>query len=370
MLISVILPVYNVEEYIGECLDSLLNQSIGESQLEIILVNDCSTDNTEEIIKQYEQYFTNIKYYKLKENEGSPGKPRNIGVALSTGDYIHFMDPDDILDSFTYETLLEFIKDEDDFIMGKLISFNEDGSEFQHVTFREYKMNKTYISTTLEETPFFAQVKVGVVLKLIRKSFYISNEIYFEENMKNGEDKLVDTKLYTLAKSFSYIPYVIYRYRNRNIGENKSLTNQESLTGMKNDIKAYHSSKNYYSSNTLDFFRVNVLRSLFWKILDSEFEVLNYKDKIEIMKEINNIIKGYKPVVFSMYLKQEEPIINLINDQEYQLAISYSSLLHARRKYFYRGIELKNKYHEIVSFKKSKSYKIFRILNHFRILSK
>lgn len=369
MLISVILPVFNVEDYIGECLDSLLKQSIDESQLEIILVNDCSTDNTEEVIKRYEKVFTNFKYHKLSVNEGSPGKPRNIGVGLANGEFIHFMDPDDILDQYTYETLLEFIKDEDDFIMGKLISFNEDGSEFQHITFREYKMNKTYISTTLDETPFFAQVKVGVVLKLIRKSFYIKNNIKFEENMKNGEDKLVDTKLYTLSHSFSYIPYIIYRYRNRNTGENKSLTNQESLNAMKNDIKAYHTSKVYYTNDNLDFFRVNVLRSLFWKILDSEFENLNNKDKLDIMKRINEIIIGYNPVILNMYLKHEAPIINLINDQEYQLAISYSALLHARRKYFYRGIELSNKYAEAVKFKKSKSYKMFRIFNVFRKLS-
>lgn len=364
------MPVYNVEDYIGECLESLLNQSIGEERLEIILVNDCSTDNTENVIKKYEGVFTNFKYIKLLKNEGSPGKPRNIGAELSKGEFIHFMDPDDILDQFAYETLLEFIKENDDFIMGKLISFNEDGSEFQHITFREYKMNKTYISTTIKDTPFFAQVKVGVVLKLIRKSFYLKNNIKFEENMKNGEDKLVDTKLYTLADSFSYIPYTIYRYRNRNTGENKSLTNQESLNAMKNDIKAYHTSKCYYSSDTLDFFRVNVLRTLFWKILDPEFENLANIEKIGIMKEIKKIIHGYNPMIFDMYLKHEAPIIKLISDEEFQLAISYAALLQARRKYFYKGLELNKKYNEISKFKKSKSYKLFKVFSVFRKLKK
>ncbi|MDT3918087.1 glycosyltransferase family 2 protein, partial [Staphylococcus saprophyticus] len=87
---------------------------------------------------------------------------------------------------------------------------------------------------------------------------------------------------------------------------------------MKNDIKAYHTSKCYYSSDTLDFFRVNVLRTLFWKILDPEFENLANIEKIGIMKEIKKIIHGYNPMIFDMYLKHEAPIIKLISDEEFQ----------------------------------------------------
>ncbi|PNZ94516.1 glycosyltransferase family 2 protein, partial [Staphylococcus nepalensis] len=240
MLISVILPVFNVEDYIEDCLDSILDQSIGEENIEVILIDDCSTDSSKEKILCYQTKFTNFKYHRLMKNQGSPGKPRNIGVEFSTGEFIHFMDPDDVLDVYAYETLLKEIRPSDDFIMGKMLSFNEDGSTFQHVTFREYKMNKTYINTNLMLTPFFAQVKVGVVLKLIRKSFYINNNIKFVENMRNGEDKLVDTLLYTKATSFSYIPFIVYYYRNRDVGENKSLTHQDVLDSINNDINAYY----------------------------------------------------------------------------------------------------------------------------------
>ena len=71
--------------------------------------------------------------------------------------------------------------DQDDFAMGKMVSFNEDGSTFQHVTFKEYKLNKTYEHVKLDDVPFFSQVKVGVVLKLIRKSFYDAHHISFVE---------------------------------------------------------------------------------------------------------------------------------------------------------------------------------------------
>lgn len=368
MKISVILPVYNVEEYIDECLISLLEQSIGEKNLEVILVDDCSTDNTAQKIDEYKHKFTNFVYHRLPENQGSPGKPRNIGVDLSTGEFLHFMDPDDILDEFAYETLLNFMEDKDDFSMGKMISFNEDGSQFEHTTFREYKLNKTYKSTNINDTPFFAQVKVGVVLKLIRKSFYMSKNISFIEDMKNGEDKIVDTKLYTFASSFSYIPYIIYNYRNRDIGENKSLTHQEVETSIYNDIDAYYNCKKYYNQESLEFFRINVLRSIFWKIIDDDFENLNYELRTNIMKSTYDIVKDYDINIMKMYLNNEEPIIRLIQDKEYDVAISYSALLSARRKYFYQGIELERKYNEYRKFNKSKSYKLYRTLIKLKIL--
>ncbi|MDK9869776.1 glycosyltransferase family 2 protein [Staphylococcus equorum] len=362
MMISVILPVYNVGDYIEECLDSLLNQSIGESNIEVVLVDDCSTDNSEDKILQYKNKFTNFQYYRLTTNQGSPGKPRNIGVNLSNGEFIHFMDPDDIMDVYAYETLMKTISPEDDFVMGKMLSFNEDGSTFQHISFREYKMNKTYMHTSLGETPFFVQVKVGVVLKLIRKSFYQQNNIKFVENMRNGEDKLVDTILYTKASSFSYVPFNIYYYRNRDSGDNKSLTHQDILDSLYNDIKAYYICYKYYNDEELQFFRINVLRSLFWKILDTEFDKLIYREKVKIIDAIHEIIKNYNPTIVEMYLSNEMPIIKMIANKDYYLAISYAALLEARRRYFYKGLELKGKVAEVNKFKQSKSFKLYKIV--------
>lgn len=362
-MISVILPVYNAEDYIEECLDSLLGQTIGEKNIEVILVNDCSPDNSESKIMQYSNKFTNFQYIKLDQNQGAPGKVRNIGVELSNGNFIHFLDPDDILDIYAYETLMHYITPKDDFVMGKLLSFNEDGSTFEHITFKDYKMNKTYINTTLEDTPFFAQVKVGVVLKLIRKSFYIDNNIKFVEGMRNGEDRLVDTMLYTKARSFSYVPFTIYYYRNRNIGDNLSLTHQNIVDLIYNDIDAYFMCYKNYNDESLQFFKVNVLRSIFWKVIDEEFYELNYNIQIDILKKIKKIIQGYNTEIMGLYFNNELPIIKLINQGDLSLAISYASLLETRRRYFYSGITLNNKVNELEAFKKSKSFKLYKIIS-------
>jgi len=80
--ISVILPVYNVAAYLGEALDSLINQTIGIENLEVILVNDASTDESPAIMKKYAREYNNFKIINLKENSGAAGKPRNEGLRL------------------------------------------------------------------------------------------------------------------------------------------------------------------------------------------------------------------------------------------------------------------------------------------------
>ena len=96
MKISFVLPCYNVGRYIAQCLDSIENQDMPEDEYEVICVDDCSTDNTSEIIKDYQLIHTNIQYIRHKENLTSGGA-RNTGIALARGEYIWFVDPDDLI---------------------------------------------------------------------------------------------------------------------------------------------------------------------------------------------------------------------------------------------------------------------------------
>jgi glycosyltransferase involved in cell wall biosynthesis len=99
--VSVIVPVYNVEEYLAKCLDSLVNQTLKD--IEIIVVNDGSPDNSESIAKKYVQKYKNISYYK-KPN-GGLSDARNYGIAKSKGDYLAFIDSDDYIDKTMLEKL-------------------------------------------------------------------------------------------------------------------------------------------------------------------------------------------------------------------------------------------------------------------------
>ena len=97
--VSVIIPVYNTEKYLEKCLDSVCNQTL--SDIEIICVDDCSTDNSLNILKEYAQKDNRIKLIEFKENKGAAAA-RNEGIKAATGEYIGFIDSDDYPETDSY----------------------------------------------------------------------------------------------------------------------------------------------------------------------------------------------------------------------------------------------------------------------------
>lgn len=105
--ISVIMPVYNVAAYLPKCLDSIINQTFND--LEIICINDCSTDNSLQILKEYEKKDKRIKVIANKENVGA-ALTRNVGIDMAKGEYIYFMDSDDWLETDYLAVMLQTIE--------------------------------------------------------------------------------------------------------------------------------------------------------------------------------------------------------------------------------------------------------------------
>lgn len=108
--ISIILPIFNVGPHLRKGIDSLLNQSIGKENLEIIMVDDCSTDGSGDIIDEYADKYDSCIAIHLEENTGSANGPRNRGIEESTGNYVMFLDPDDSYTKDACKTLLEASK--------------------------------------------------------------------------------------------------------------------------------------------------------------------------------------------------------------------------------------------------------------------
>ena len=103
--ISIIIPIYNVEDYLVECLESIINQTY--KNLEIICVNDGSTDKSLMVIKEYEKKDKRIKV--ISHSNKGVSAPKNAGMKIATGDYITFVDPDDLIDLNVYEKCIESI---------------------------------------------------------------------------------------------------------------------------------------------------------------------------------------------------------------------------------------------------------------------
>ena len=116
--ISVIVPVYNAENDLKRAIESIINQTIGFKNIELILVDDASIDDSKNIIKSFHDKYENIKLIELSQNSGFPGKPRSLGVEYASADYIIFLDSDDTYCKDAFEILYGTIQKEDlDFVI-------------------------------------------------------------------------------------------------------------------------------------------------------------------------------------------------------------------------------------------------------------
>ena len=108
--VSVIIPTYNSERYIERTFNSLMNQSIGFENIEVIVVDDNSSDNTKTILKNLELKYDNIKCFYYEDNSGSPSRGRNTGIDLASSNYLMFLDHDDVYDKFYCEKMVSTIE--------------------------------------------------------------------------------------------------------------------------------------------------------------------------------------------------------------------------------------------------------------------
>ena len=222
--ISIIMPVYNMENYINRSLNSIINQSFNFSDLEVILVDDCSTDNTQNIIKEYMEKYKNIKCIFLNENSGFAGKPRNIGVNHASCDYIMFLDPDDMYLPNACEILYDIITNDDvDLVSGNYIDakFNENNpynwkSRF-NLSGYKIKANSVTDNTNL------LNVHPSIWAKIYRRDLITSNQIFFPENLP-GEDLYFNFLSLFLAKGIIFIDEPIVKYMTRDDEDNMSFS--------------------------------------------------------------------------------------------------------------------------------------------------
>lgn len=198
--ISIIVPIYNAEKYLNKCIDSLINQT--KKELEFILVNDGSTDKTEEIIKSYKD--KRIKYFKNK-NQGI-GKTRNFGLEKATGKYIMFLDSDDYFRIDACELLYKNAeKNQADLVICDFYKIYDSGIE-EKIKLLSFK------PTTLKKTPNLVnEINLAPWNKLYKKDLITKNKIKFVENLKY-EDAPFVIEAFSKAKKISKVDEYLNYY--------------------------------------------------------------------------------------------------------------------------------------------------------------
>lgn len=266
--ISIIIPVFNVENYLNDAFDSILNQTFGFDNLEIIFVDDASTDNSPQIIKEYSDKYENVISIFLDKNSGYAGLPRNIGLHYATAPYLMFLDPDDVFMDDACETLYNHIAfDNLDVVCGVhsdgervpgwiLLNVLTDYQKPLDIRYKKYAdmVKDSNFELKIDSVDEYPSVIAAVNIwdKIFKKSFIEVNNIRFPEAIP-AEDSVFLADSFLNAHGIKFINKIIVRH---DYGRDDSVQHQFSKTKIIKRIKAYYTMfYSFMEKNKTDIFK-------------------------------------------------------------------------------------------------------------------
>ncbi|MCL2115089.1 MAG: glycosyltransferase [Methanobrevibacter sp.] len=314
--ISIVIPVYNVEKYIETAFNSIKNQTIGFNNLEVIMVNDCSRDNSGKIIDKYSNEYDNCIAIHLKENSGAAGRPRNVAIENASSDFVMFLDPDDYYEKNACKILYdEMLKGDRDIVFGGFIKKNGINRSRHNYKWLNGESNIEKIDDNINIL-FLAP---SLPSKIIKREFLIKKNIKFLESVP-GQDTVFIVEVLLNAKGIKVLKNkYIYTY----VFRDDSITNNLTLKYFKGAMfslkERYYLYKKFgkekyfriHSNNFLNFFLPKILAT----DMNSEGEIKQILEYTHWF--INKCVEiGSKPrsnmLLFLFNLMVKEDIENII----------------------------------------------------------
>ena len=306
--ITVVIPVYNVEDYLDRALKTVVNQTY--KNLEIIIVNDGSTDNSEDIVLKYKEKDKRIIY--IKQKNAGLSEARNAALKEMTGEYVFFFDSDDFLELNIIEILYEAIRKENaDMAICGYYSYNED-SDVRHET-NHINENVEIIDTQkinfMKEQYIHHKYENHVWDKLYKTSIIKENHLKFNSQMI--EDILFNMEIYPYLNKIVYIKQPLYNYCIRNT----SITGKYNVNLFDMYVQLFELLEKYSKERNIDFsyqkfFEYNIY-NLLVLCANNHFKNRKYKNFL------NDIEKLYKNQKLMKYNEQlENDIHELITNNQ------------------------------------------------------
>lgn len=296
--ISVIIPVYNVEKYLGKCLDSLLEQTYNQDRIEIILINDGSKDNSLEVCKEYSEKYKNIKLID-KKNEGV-SVARNTGIKAATGKYIMILDSDDFLSKNSIENLYNFFEkhyDEIDLLTYPIHFFYVNERTELHPRYKAYDKGSGIYD--INEYIYLNQSTVNIMFKN-------EQDVFYDATMKLSEDQKFDTQQIMKKGKIGYCEDAIYFYRRHGGGVSQNIN---SMIYCFESIMDYNEwlIKTYTKKGVLPkYIQSLIINTINWRLTSNQLIPYQFEGE--------------------EYEKAYERIVNLINHVDNDVIIGLSNM--------------------------------------------
>ncbi len=303
--LSIIIPAYNAEQYIKQCLDSILqNSKESLSKTEIIVINDGSTDNTLKILESYNQH-KNIKIHTTK-NQGVSAA-RNLGISLAKGEWVTFIDADDTVNSN----------------FSKVVSLVEN-SRSSFIIFSNYDIETTDKKILTTQTLQSSMYLSGPWSKVYNRQFLVKHKILFEKDILMGEDMLFNLEVIQNSYAIESYKMGFYNYRQNN----------SSATRRFNQ-KIIESDKKFYKKLEKILIKPHAPQEEMIQLIQNEKSraVLSLLTRISYSNNIDEAISFYKKIDvdyydphLSMFSGMKKIVVYLFLKKRYNLIYIFMSL--------------------------------------------
>lgn len=297
--ISIIVTIYNVEAYLNRCVKSLLQQRY--KNIEIILVDDCSTDGSDDIAKFYAKKYPNLCKYVQRKNNGGASASRNTGISVSTGKWLAFVDSDDWVTEEYISAMYEVaVEDGADIVMSSRYQYYPDTKKIVEVS----PLGK--LTTESEYKMKVAICYPSATARLFKKSLFIDNAITFPEDICRSEEIAAIVPILTMTKKISILRKPMYYYFQRKAslsGDNHKNIDvgfypKAIIRMIKLSKKGFQKELEYRAISELMYGMVMIM-------------IRSEKEKSDISKHINwfnSIFPGWRNNPYIKYLSIEKRI--------------------------------------------------------------
>lgn len=314
--VSVIVPVYNVKEYLSTAIDSLVNQTIGFENIQVIIVDDCSTDRSKEIIMEYEKKFDNIFAIYRKENSGGAGVPRNDAFEYVKSDYIMFLDPDDYYEIDCCEISYNKITTNNvDLVIYNAIYYNDGKKTYDY--YFEKEIDEIEIKS---DNPI---KQVAVWRGIHKREIIEKNNIRFPNCI--GEDAVFSIEEWMYIKNAICLnKYFGYVYR---VDDNShsSKTAKQNIEKIRRQLCCYELSMKIARSHNREDVANRIIGhqiwDVFYKLMENES---SFKLKRDVLNKVYDFQKNSNLIISNSLYKIA---ILLTKHRLFNLTLAYLSIL-------------------------------------------
>ncbi len=312
--ISIVIPTYNIEKHLNETIDSIINQTIGFSNIELIIVDDGSIDSTKKIINEYSEEYGNILPIYLEDNSGFPGRARNIGIENSIGKYLMIIDHDDYCPNNACEILYNNIKNEDlDIVVGRYQVFNNDNNK------SSYLKGLKEVESIYENPNFFSLPPVAWT-KIFRTNFIKKNQIRFPDDSL-AEDLVFSSHAFLKANGIKFIDDIIYFYRLQD-SETKSTSRIRNYKYTASFIDGYEKTWQLFKTENKEEYFINFLNiHLTWWLRNLILSNLNDYEKKELLIKAKELFQLLSKNDIKPNINAYKSIFESISQEKYEKAI-------------------------------------------------